>query len=317
MNRNLTAESPVTIQPSRIIGRIKGGAEGPVILVFSGMHGNEPAGVEAVENVFSILKGIDGFKGKFIGVRANLRALFEGVRFVDEDMNRIWFPSIIDKIRRCPAEDLESSERIEIKQLLELIDREIPMKSGHPVIFVDLHSFSAQGSMFAITAPKETHMNILSSLHVPVIFGIEEALQGTALRYFQDLDFISFALEGGNHQNSLTVYNKTAAMMLLLSRTGAVDKLEIPGYREYERHLLHQNDSLPSKGELVYQHIIEDGDDFEMQPGYKNFQPVKEGEWLANDKNGRIRAQSDGYILMPLYQEQGDDGFFIVREQHN
>jgi succinylglutamate desuccinylase len=50
-----------------------------------------------------------------------------------------------------------------------------------------------------------------------------------------------------------------------------------------------------------------------MQPDYKNFQAVEKGELLALDKHGEIRADEDGLILMPLYQKQGDDGFFLVR----
>lgn len=299
-----------------MIGRIEGADGGPTIIVFAGMHGNEPAGIKALGRVFTALEGREkNFCGKFIGIRANLRALYEGVRYVDEDMNRIWFPSIIDKIRRCPVEELESSERTEIKKLLEIIDREVSDSPDEPVIFVDLHSFSSQGSMFAITAKKENHIDIISSLHVPMVFGIEEALRGTALRYFQNFDYISFALEGGNHQNKVTIENKTAALMLLICKTGCLVPSEIQEYDAYNHHLVRHNQKLPSRVELVYQHIIEPGDDFEMRPGYKNFQPIKKGEWLANDKNGQIRAQSDGYILMPLYQKQGDDGFFIVREQ--
>lgn len=307
----LTQESP-----SRIIGRIDGAGKGPTIIAFAGIHGNEPAGIDALENLFSELEGKEEqFKGKLIGIRANLHALYEGVRFVDEDMNRIWFPSIIDKIRRSAPEELQSSERIQIKSLLAILQREIDEDSDHPIIFVDLHSFSAQGDMFAITARKQSHIDLISSMHIPMIFGIEEALRGTALRYFQDYGYVTMALEGGNHQNRLTVINNTAAMMLLIAKAGCLSTEETPNYAEYDRHLLQQNKQLPSTVELVYQHIIENEDDFQMRPGYTNFQPIKKGEWLASDKNGKIRAQCDGYILMPLYQKQGDDGFFIVTDQ--
>ena len=50
-----------------------------------------------------------------------------------------------------------------------------------------------------------------------------------------------------------------------------------------------------------------------MEPNYHTFQPVVKGEILAHNKAGKIRAREKGRIFMPLYQEQGDDGFFIVR----
>jgi len=51
-----------------------------------------------------------------------------------------------------------------------------------------------------------------------------------------------------------------------------------------------------------------------MEPGYTNFQRVARGEALARDNDGLVRAGEDARLLMPLYQEQGEDGFFLVRE---
>ncbi|HLR24809.1 MAG TPA: hypothetical protein VK112_03005, partial [Fodinibius sp.] len=102
--------------------------------------------------------------------------------------------------------------------------------------------------------------------------------------------------------------------MLLLEALCCISEKSVRNMEEYRSYLKSYTQRLPVKTELVYQHIIEEGDRFEMQPGYKNFQPVKEGEWIAADQDGKILAQCDGYILMPLYQDQGDDGFFIIRE---
>jgi succinylglutamate desuccinylase len=35
---------------------------------------------------------------------------------------------------------------------------------------------------------------------------------------------------------------------------------------------------------------------------------------LATDKNGDITTPTDGFLLMPLYQKQGEEGFFVVRD---
>lgn len=300
----------------RIIGSIEGTENGPTIVALAGMHGNEPSGVDALENVFSILSASQvPFKGRFIGIRSNIEALRSNVRYIDEDMNRIWFPGIIDQIRNNSAEELESSERIEMKEVMNLIDDFIGENSSEPVVIADLHSFSAEGCMFAITANKDEHVNLLSSLHIPLIFGIENTLRGTALRYYQDQGYLTFALEGGQHENDLTVYNVTAALMMMLVECGAIDEDSIDKLNEFDRHLMEHTQYIPPKVELIYQHIIEDGDNFSMRPGFKNFQYVKKGEWLANDREGKIKAQCDGYIVMPLYQDQGNDGFFIVEEK--
>jgi succinylglutamate desuccinylase len=41
---------------------------------------------------------------------------------------------------------------------------------------------------------------------------------------------------------------------------------------------------------------------------------VAAGTLLARDDGGEIRAPFDGLLLMPLYQAQGSDGFFLGRE---
>lgn len=310
---NKTLESK---QYERIIGSIEGAVDGPTVIILAGIHGNEPSGVNALRNVFDILHAVDNvYRGKVMGIRANLQALDHQVRYIDEDMNRIWFPSIIEKIRSTPADQLESAERVEIKNLLPILDRSIPEDSDYPTIIADLHSFSAEGNMFAITAPKKSHTDLLSSLNVPMVFGIENTLRGTALSYYQKGGNITFALEGGQHQNKLTAYNQTAALILLLKKIGCLEEEDLEKVDEFAEHLHEQSKHLPESVELVYQHIIEEGDQFAMRPGFQNFQYIKKGEWLANDREGEIRAECDGYLIMPLYQDQGNDGFFVVRKQ--
>lgn len=51
-----------------------------------------------------------------------------------------------------------------------------------------------------------------------------------------------------------------------------------------------------------------------MEPGFANFQRVKQGELLARDHRGEITARESGMVLLPLYQALGDDGFFLGRE---
>ncbi|HIF21882.1 MAG TPA: hypothetical protein EYQ27_08235 [Gemmatimonadetes bacterium] len=49
-------------------------------------------------------------------------------------------------------------------------------------------------------------------------------------------------------------------------------------------------------------------------PGFENFQTVREGQLIAEDQDGDVLVVEDSILLMPLYQEQGEDRFFLVRE---
>lgn len=317
MSNLATTELTTELSEKRIIGSIEGDPAGPTVVILAGMHGNEPAGVAAANNILAKLKSVrPAINGRLLLVRANICALEQGVRYIDEDMNRLWFPSIIENLRETTEDQIDSSERIEIKRLLTILDR-IDNQSDRPTILADLHTFSADGYMFTISSTNPQQRKLLANLQVPMVFGIGESLRGTALRYYQKQGFISFGLEGGQHQHNLTEGNITSALMLLLQAVGCIQQQYVSEIREYRQYLKRQTKHLPVETELVYQHIIEPGDNFMMRPGYQNFQPVKKGEWLANDKNGKIVARCDGYILMPLYQNQGNDGFFIIKEHES
>ena len=300
----------------RIIGKVEGLKLGPTIIALAGIHGNEPTGIKAIEHVLEKIGGLEKeFKGTFIGIRGNLEALNKGQRFIDEDMNRIWFTSILDKVRRTSFAEVKTAERRETKAILEIIDHIILKEDKEsPVIFADLHTFSSETGLFAISSRDEKNVSLLSKLKVPLIFGIEKALHGTALKYIQNTGNIGFAFEAGMHFSESAEFNATAGLYALLVAAECLDVSYIPDYKAYDDFLAHQTSALPLKVEFVYKHIIEEDDEFVMRPGFKNFDKVKKGDWLANDVLGKIEAQADGFILMPLYQKQGNDGFFIVKE---
>lgn len=308
---------PVLADPTRnkrIVFHHKSAKSGPVLITLAGMHGNETYGVAALRKIGELLSQSGGVtKGEWIGLIANTGAIREGVRFVNEDMNRIWFPSIVDKIRRAPDSDLGSVERQEIKEILQVIDPYL-LQNDQPVIFVDLHSFSAPGGLFLITPRNPKNIELGSGLETPLIFGVDDVLQGTAIRYISQLGHISYAFEGGEHHSPDTFTNMVAFMLLLSKKAGVIDSSYVREFDGFHHRLARESENLPRRVELIYQHLIEPDDQFVMKPGYENFQPVQKGEWLADDKNGKIHASYDGYILMPLYQSQGEDGFFIVRE---
>lgn len=300
----------------RLIGDLIGDDEGPTVIALAGIHGNEPTGIEAIRHIFKKLENKQSdFKGRFLGLIGNIEALREQKRFMDEDMNRIWFTSILDKIRRMPIDEIKTAERRETKKLLEIMDPIIMEEDPrHPVIFVDLHSFSAESGLFVISTRDERNIELLGQLRVPLIFGIEKTLHGTALKYIQNTGNIGFAFETGQHFTEFAADNATAGLMCLLVAAGCIHASDIEDFTRYYDYLNSQTEALPHKVEFLYKHIIEPEDGFNMRPGFKNFDRVQRGDWLANDRHGKILAQRNGYILMPLYQKQGEDGFFIVEE---
>ncbi len=297
------------------IADIIGGLEGPTIIAVAGIHGNEATGITAIKRVIEEIEPVKSkLKGRFLGLKGNIPALAAGVRFVNEDMNRLWTTSILDKIRRTKSRDLSSIDRVEVKKMLQILDPIVLDSNEGEVIYVDLHTFSGSGGLFTITPDDERHIKIISKLGVPRILGIHHSLPGTSMEYVEDAGHIGFAFETGTHGSREAEDNAYAGLLVLLESVGMINKDDIPDFDIRHDYLMSRVSGYPSEVDFLYKHIIEDGDEFEMRPGFQNFDQVEKGDWLANDRNGKIKAQADGYLLMPLYQKQGNDGFFIVRD---
>ena len=294
------------------IGDIRGEHPGPTIVAIAGIHGNEPTGIAAIEKAMAELEPLKEFiHGRFVGLRGNIAALEQKVRFIREDMNRLWVTSILDKIRRTPFEEL-SPDRVEVKELLSILDPIV--QTNEHVVYVDLHTFSGSRGMFAITPKEERHMELLSQLKIPLIFGIEHTLIGTSMEYVEAAGHVGFAFEAGTHGSKSAEVNALAGLMTLFATSGFIPANKLPNFGEYYAYLMNKVEEYPHKADFVYKHIIEDDDEFVMNPGFNNFDKVQKGDWLATDRHGKIEAQFSGHLLMPLYQQQGNDGFFIVRE---
>lgn len=304
----------------RVIGHYVGEENGPLVVAIGGIHGNEPAGVTALEQLFDLLReeplvnpGFT-FHGELLALRGNLEALRLGRRYIDTDLNRIW-----KHVVRGTDDSFPSVEARELDGMLAAIDDALTDSSAREIVLLDLHTTTATGGIFAITGDDGPSLSLAAELGVPVVKGMLSGLQGTTLSYFRsgqyDLDRPCRAVtfEAGAHTEPESVDRALAATVNLLRSVGCVREEDVSTH--YEQTLRTANPGVPSILELVYVHRLDSGTDhgFVMRPGFTNFSPVTEGTLLADDRNGPIAAPCSGYILMPLYQDQGGEGFFIVQ----
>jgi succinylglutamate desuccinylase len=306
----------------RIIGRYTGEEKGPLLIVFGGMHGNEPAGVKALELMFKMLEVEPitnpsfNFCGRILGLRGNLQAMKCKERFIERDLNRLWTLENVERVKNADSKDLKA-EDLEMKEIVELIEAEIAEYKPSKVVVLDIHTTTAYGGIFSIATDNPESIRIAVELHAPVITKMLETtgLKGTSLHYFVSENFgvemIPVVFEAGQHDEELSANRAIAAVTNCMRTIGCVKAEDVEN--RHDSLLIEYSKGLPKVAELLMIHTINEGDDFQMQPNYKNFQKVTKDELLAFDKNGEIRAQSDGLILMPLYQKRGDDGFFLVR----
>ena len=305
---------------NRIIGRHTGIEKGPLLIVFGGIHGNEPAGVNALTLMFKMLEvepitnPAFEFRGRLLGLRGNLKAMQQKKRFIKKDMNRLWTNDNVARIKRTPASELEN-EDLEIKEILDIIDVEIADYQPDKIVVLDFHTTTAFGGIFSISTDDPESIRIAAELHAPVIKGLLQGVQGTSLHYFCTTNFgietVAICFESGQHKEPLSVNRAIAALTNCMRTIGCVQSEHIEN--RHDSILMEYSKGLPKIAELINVHSINEGDQFEMAPGFQNFQKIKKGEVLAKDRFGSIRATDDGLILMPLYQRQGEDGFFLIR----
>lgn len=146
-----------------------------------------------------------------------------------------------------------------------------------------------------------------------LLLGIEEQLEGTMLEYLNNLGAVTLGFEGGQHVSQEAIDNHEALVWLALVNSGILAPEDAPSLARHQETLAKATGKSRFV-EIRYRHPVKPADEFRMKPGYENFQPVRRGELLAEDKGGAIRAKENGLILMPLYQKLGADGFFLGRE---
>ena len=284
---------------------------GPTLIVVGSLHGNEPAGVEAMRRVKPQLDAIsDKLRGRVYFVAGNTRGLAKGTRYVDLDLNRAWTRENMANVGT--SELCRKSEGLELTELDQLFDG-ILVTARNEVYILDLHSTSATGVPFATVGDTLRNRHFAQYFPVRILLGIEERLEGTMLEYLNNAGCVTLGFEGGSHNSNDTIQNHEAMIWLAIVNSGVMWEEDVPGLDGFRDRLVATTPHHASILEVRYRESVKPEDGFEMKPGFNNFDPVIKGDIVASNKNGDVHAPESGMMLMPLYQKLGEDGYFIVR----
>lgn len=296
-----------------LIASIRGSLPGPTLLILGGIHGNEPAGVLAADRVLPrIQERRADLRGEVVLLRGNTRALERNVRYIDADLNRQWRAdnARIGESGNCVP--LEMSELVEQGELLVALKEAISRARGD-IYFVDLHTTSAQGKPFATVGDTLRNRRFALNFPVTIVLGLEEQIDGTLLEYINHLGAITMGFEAGQHEAITSVDHHEAVIWNATVATGNFRREDLVEL-DHWRSVLKRAGGGRRVVEVRHRHAIVPEDGFQMEPGFRNFQPVRRGQVLARDRSGEIEARETGLILLPLYQTLGDDGFFLGRD---
>lgn len=309
---------------SRIICRYDGQQKGPLLICFGAMHGNEPAGVKAIEYVMKMLE-VEPIKnpsfkynGRFLGIIGNLKAYNNQQRFLKKDLNRQFIPELVQDLLNS-EDHIQEPEEQELIEILDLVKKEIADYKPEKLIVLDLHTTSSFGGVFTICQNNPEVINVAYALHAPIVLGMLEGLKGTTLHYFTKenlgVETLAITFESGQHKEELSVNRAIAGIICLMKEIKSVKEEDVENY--HEEIIKKYSEDLPQLTTLVEHFPISENDKFQMLPGFRNFQSVNKNQLLAHCNSVEVKSKEEGLILMPLYQEQGEDGYFIVQKINN
>ncbi len=305
----------------RIIGKYEGVKRGPLLICFGAMHGNEPAGMRAIDLIIKMLEvepitNADFcYKGKFVGMLGNLQAFAQRKRYIDKDLNRQFRKEKIDQLLLQDEATLVN-EDLELVQIIKAVRKEIEEYRPDKLYILDLHTTSSVDGIFCITTEDQESIDLAVGLHAPVIKGFLDGIQGTTLHYFKTenmgVETIAMTFESGQHDEPLSVNRAIAAITNCMRIIGSVREDDVEN--RHNQLLIEFCKDLPKVAELIERHDITVEDQFVMRPNFHNFQRLKAGQIVADDVNGPVSVDKDCLLLMPLYQKQGEEGFFLIKE---
>lgn len=201
------------------------GVPGPHVMVNALTHGNEVCGAIAVKDLLDL--GIRPRQGKLTLAFANIDAYLrfdpanpDASRFVDQDLNRVWTPAILDDLSQDSSELRRARE---LRPLIDTVD-----------FLLDLHSMHERSEPLAVSGPLDKGIAMARRLQTPrCIISDEGHPEGRRLR-----DYGAFAdphsprnamlVECGQHWEASAVAVARDVTARFLALHGAIQLSDVP-----------------------------------------------------------------------------------------
>jgi len=253
--------------------RISSGRAGPIVGITVCSHGNEPAGLTAVDHLLNTLRlSKILLKGEVYLVVNDLQAAIESKRFISVDMNRL----------PANAPRLENSEAYEVKRTHELL----PIWSRFD-IGLDIHSTTQDAPPMIISLGPVFHADLVKGFPIEIVISnIDRVQRGKPASAFYGTGAAQVvAIEAGQHNSNGAGRVASVCAQALLINLGMLDgTVGAPvSYREYK----------------VVDSIVLPDDSYETPAdAFPNFQRVEKGTLIARGDGSDILMPMDGHVIM-------------------
>ena len=244
--------------------KIDSGISGEKIAIFCGVHGNEKAGIFAVERALKELKII---KGSVTFVFANQEAIKKNVRQIEKNLNRCFNKDELPTT-------YESKRAIELMNILDDVD-----------YLLDIHSSNNPNTEpFIIT--EKNGFDIVKNMNFRIIAtGFDSIEPGATDGYMQKNNKIGICLEcgfsGESEKNTDLAYD---SIVQFLQYFGSIENIS-------EKNNIKQKVLLVNDVQKVTD------SSFRLTKSFADFEELKKGDKIAWDSSREYIIDRDRVIL--------------------
>ena len=256
---------------------------GPRVIVFGGVHGNEAAGITAVEKVTSDFSSdaLTLLNGSVVLVGANEHAIRSGERYVRYDLNRLFKDSYDESF------DTDAYEYVRAQTLKPLL-RECDY-------FLDLHSAASAREPFLICeAGPALFFRMLGLPKIVTGWSSFAEIGGDTENYANAHGAIAATLESGGYTDPASVAASYATIIDLLT---GLDMLE--GAKK---------EKTPVEAFDLYKVVLKKNDDFRYLVSPENFLTLPKGAAYASQGGKELTVTEDSYLIIPAPPERRNVG---------
>lgn len=262
---------------------LAGSKPGPNLAIFAGVHGDELAGVLALQELLPYLKIT---RGKLFVAFANPLGIEQNVRAVNKNLNRCF---IKDNQGTTPEDE-------RARELMKVLDKCDAL--------LDLHMFSDDnGRPFVIC--EDNAIDIAQKFEVDIVSTNWAAAEpGGSDAYMYLSGKIGICVECGPR-----------------SKAEEYKDMAIKTIYQFLKYFKMTNKRVefstkPKRTIKAWQTVYKKSEKFVLKKDLHNFDTLKNGQVIATEASKKYRAKSGEFIIFPNYRAGvGDEAYIIGKEQ--
>lgn len=264
---------------------IESNQPGPTVVILGGVHGNETCGVEALKE----LQNIKIEKGKLILIYGNPKAIERNVRYVEQNLNRMFCDE--EKLTSELKASYEYQRSRVILPYLQLADYAL-----------DLHaSFTPDSEPFIIC-----ESNALPLVqYLPqnrVCYGFTRLEPGGTDGYMNEKGKVGVCIECGYLNDPRSTQSAIQTAYLFLQALGMLSSSTL---------MTNQSQYYVEAYELYYTKT----DSFKLARSFQDFEEIKVGEIIGYDGSITIQSKTNQMILFARNRSAiGSEAFLLVKK---